>query len=532
MSNTFKILILSAVLNFSIMLHGKSQNSSIAGKIIDKTKQKPISFANIEVLEQNKGTLSNENGEFFLSDLAQKTIILKISHINYETRLIEVDLLEVQQKVTIEMELAKLETEEIVISGGNYSSQHENAIKIESIKALEIFKLGNPSFMSAISSIPGVDIISKSPGVVQPSIRGLSQTNILVLNNGIKLENFQFSENHPLMVDETNISQVEVIKGPASLLYGSDAIGGVVNIIKEKPAPIGTIFGNIQSQYFSNTNGTSSSLNIKGSNNSFHWSGGAGIKSHMDYSDGNGSYIPNSRFNAQNLSLNLGLTKKFGIFDIYYDYNKYQLGVTLKNVIPQITENSRKNEIWYQDLSNHLLTLKSTLFIKKSQLHFNFAYQHNNRKLQTDQNQPVVQTVDMDFKTFSYESKFSTKLHEKANLIIGFQGANKSNKNNESPNHIIPDATINDLGLFSLLQLSLGEKLKTQFGFRYDIRSIETQEDGNKDATNNTYANWSATAGATYDISKKLFAPTKLSQCFSLSKYCRTYPKRDSRPTV
>ena len=67
--------------------------------------------------------------------------------------------------------------------------------------------------------------------------------DILVLSNGVRIENYQFSENHPLGVDDNDVDKVEVIKGPASLLYGSDAIGGVINFIKAKPAPTGKIIG-------------------------------------------------------------------------------------------------------------------------------------------------------------------------------------------------------------------------------------------------------------------------------------------------
>ena len=94
-------------------------------------------------------------------------------------------------------------------------------------------------------------------------------TNILMLNNGVKLENFQFSEDHPFIIDEFGVDHIEVVKGPASLLYGSDAVGGVINIIKEKPAPEGKILGDYNAQYYSNTQGFVTNLGIKGSSKDF-----------------------------------------------------------------------------------------------------------------------------------------------------------------------------------------------------------------------------------------------------------------------
>ncbi|MDA3879478.1 MAG: TonB-dependent receptor plug domain-containing protein [Prolixibacteraceae bacterium] len=68
---------------------------------------------------------------------------------------------------------------------------------------------------------------------------------MLFLNNGVKLENYQFSEDHPYVIDETGIDRVEVIKGPASLLYGSDAVGGLINVLPEHAAAVGATEGDI-----------------------------------------------------------------------------------------------------------------------------------------------------------------------------------------------------------------------------------------------------------------------------------------------
>ena len=112
-------------------------------------------------------------------------------------------------------------------------------------------------------------MISKGSGVAKPVIRGLSMNDILVLNHGVRFENYQYSSHHPLGIDEFGIEGVEVIKGPASLLYGSDAIGGVINFIKEKPAPIGTVTGDYNMALYANSLGMTNNLGIKGSGKNF-----------------------------------------------------------------------------------------------------------------------------------------------------------------------------------------------------------------------------------------------------------------------
>ena len=132
-------------------------------------------------------------------------------------------------------------------------------------------------------------MISKGSGVSKPVIRGLSMNDILVLNNGVRFENYQYSSHHPLGIDEFGIDDVEIIKGPASLLYGSDAIGGVINFIKEKPAAANSIVGDYNMQLFSNTLGMINNLGLKGASKKFFGGLRVGQKTNSDFLQGGGA---------------------------------------------------------------------------------------------------------------------------------------------------------------------------------------------------------------------------------------------------
>ena len=488
---------------------GFAQNS-IKGKITNKTNNQPLPSANVYLPEQHKGTLTDNNGIYNMNHLPKGKIKIQFSYVGYKT-IIKTLLIEDSEIIlNIEMESAVLQAEEVVVSGGSYTTQHQNAIKIEILKSKDIVEIGTPSFTEAIANVPGVDMISKGIGVAKPVIRGLSMTNILMLNNGVKLENFQFSENHPFLIDEFGIDRIEIIKGPASLLYGSDAVGGVINVLKEKPAPIGKIIGDFNTQYHSNTQGIVSNLGIKGSSENFFWGLRGGLKSHADYRDGNEDYVPNTRFNEKSFKANLGLIKSFGLFRLYYDYNQPDLGMCVGDAIALTTENGRENKIWYQDLTNHLISTKNTLFFGKYKIDMNAAYQMNNRRLQTDNNKPFFEMVDMDMNTFSYEIKTYLPSGINSEYIIGLQGANKTNRNHDAPSHVLPDADVNDLSVFGLVQHTFFEKLKMQAGIRYDFRTISTVAETNKEAIDNDYGNISASVGATYELNKHILLRANL----------------------
>lgn len=488
---------------------GIAQNN-IKGKITDKTTNQPLPFTEVYLPEQHKGTLTNDNGTYILKNLPKGKIKIQFSYMGYKTIIKTIFIESSETILNVKMEPSVLQAEEVVISGGTFTSQHQNAIKIEILKSIDIAQSGTPSFTEAIANIPGIDLISKGCGVAKPIIRGLSMTNILMLNNGVKLENFQFSENHPFIIDEFGFDRIEIIKGPASLLYGSDAVGGVINVLKEKPAPVGEIIGDFNAQYHSNTQGLISNLGVKGSLESFFWGLRGGLKSHADYRDGKGNYIPNTRFNEQSFKANLGFIKSFGLFRIYYDYNQPDLGMCVGDAVPLTTENGRENKVWYQELNNHLISTRNTLFFGKYKIDANAAYQMNNRKLQTDNNKPAFEMVNMDLNTFSYEIKAYLPSKINSEYIIGLQGANKINRNNEAPNHVLPDADVNDFSVFGLIQYTFFDKLKTQAGIRYDFRNISTVAETNKEAINNDYENISASIGATYELNKHILLRTNL----------------------
>jgi len=238
------------------------------------------------------------------------------------------------------------------------------------------------------------------------------------------------------------------------------------------------------------------------------------LKSHADYRDGNNQYVPNSRFNEYSLKANAGWSNSLGLFRLYYDLNRPKIGMTVGDVIPLIQENGRKNKYWYQDLTNHLISSRNTLFIRNYKVDVNAAYQMNNRKLQTDDSKPVFEMVDMDLNTFSYEVKTYFPTKSTSEYILGIQGANKTNRNHEAPNHVLPNADVNDFSIFGLTQSSFFDKLKMQTGLRYDYRHISTDAEQNKEAVQNSYGNVSASLGATYDFSEKVLLRANVASAY------------------
>jgi iron complex outermembrane recepter protein len=500
-----KIVLVFFVLFLFIKVNAQNQ---IKGTVTDLGKN-PLVGATIYLPEMSKGTITDANGEFLLNNLPNGDIKIQVSFLGYNTQMLTVNMTG-QDSIEIKVMLttAVIQSQEVVVTGGYVTSQHENAVKIEVLRSKDIALSGTPNFMESLTKVPGVDMIAKGQGVSKPVIRGLSMNDVLVMNNGVRIENYQFSENHPLGIDDNDVERVEIIKGPASLLYGSDAIGGVINFIKENPAPVGKIHGDYRMQLHSNTLGMHNSIGLKGTSKNLFGGFRFGNKTHADYLQGGGDYVPNSRFNEMTFNAHTGYTGKIGTFKLFYDYFKQDLGMTVPAVKPLITEQGRKNEIWFQNLEHQLLSSQNSLYPGKFKWDINAAYQNALRKLQTTLDVPFV---EMNLNTITYESKLYLPSKDKSEYIIGLQGVSQNNRNlNNRSSQFLPDANINNIGFLGLAQYTFFKKLKVQGGLRFDMYKTETFALGIEGTRgyhapiNKKFSNLNGSIGATYSVNKKI----------------------------
>lgn len=485
---------------------------NIEGKIRDSKTGETLANANIYFPDIKKGTVADIDGDYILRNIPSGTHKLKISYLSYSTKTIKIE----GQNQTLKYDIT-LDPEssvclhQVIVTAGIYSTQDETAIKIETLNKKDIEGLGGISLIKDLTRIPGIDAISKGNGISTPIIRGLSTSNILVLNNGVKMQNFQFSTNHPYMIDEFGVEKIEVVKGPASLLFGSNAVGGALNFIKESPASIGQTKSDLNFSYNSNTQGISSNVGVKTTPGKMFFGIRAGLKTHRDYIDGGNNIVPNSRFNEKSGKFFTGINNKNSTSKLYIDYNQMNLGLTIPPAIKLFENNDRKNKNWYQNLSNLLISSKNIFHFGKYKNEININYQTNNRKLfESPSNETRFKTVDMLLNTLTYELKTNKSFKQK-NFIFSIQGLSQKNVNNDAPKHILPDFKLNDIAGMGLVQLNFRNNFHSQFGIRYDLRKIQIPEQETiKKEINKTYQNFSYSLGSTFNLSKHILLRTNI----------------------
>jgi iron complex outermembrane receptor protein len=133
--------------------------------------------------------------------------------------------------------------DEVVIRDKYAETQKkENSLNVEIVNSDYLKQNFGGSIMKSLERLPGISTIDIGSGQSKPVIRGLSFNRIVAVENGIKHESQQWGSDHGLEIDQYAIDNIEVIKGPASLIYGSDAIGGVIDM-KSRTLPVENSIG-------------------------------------------------------------------------------------------------------------------------------------------------------------------------------------------------------------------------------------------------------------------------------------------------
>lgn len=464
-----------------------SQNS-LYGKITDQ-EGNPLQGVEIYAPKIHKGTLTNSNGYYEIKNLPNSTVTFIFSSIGFQSVSKEIEIKNDPIEINVVLQEAIFQMDEVVVSTPFNKLQSENVMKVEFKTTEQLQRSGAISLSQGISNISGVSTISTGLGIGKPVIRGLSGNRVLVYSQGVRIENQQFGDEHGLGLNDNGLQSVEVIKGPASLLYGSDALGGVLYFNPEKFVNANTISSSVSQKYFSNTEGTSTQFDFKASTEKVKFLTSALYNSHSDYKIPDGDRVTNTRFNDFDVKAGLGFNLKDFSSELRFNFNTSKIGIT-EGIGDQSTSISMK--LPYQRIENYILSSHNHLFFDRSKLDMDFGYIANNRKefeehhheeehdeeeAEEEEHHELEITepaLYMKLKTFTYNVKYHLPKFNNLETIIGVQGLTQSNTN-YGEEILIPDANVNDLGVFTTA-LFQWKNNTLQGGIRFDTRSIKTEE--------------------------------------------------------
>lgn len=490
----------------------------ISGTVTD-TNNKPIFGAEIFIEELQKGTSTNENGYYELTKLPDNTIHIIVNYLGFETQIKTVKLIDENTIINFSLEEAVFNMDEIIISTPFNKLQSENVMKVDRATVQQLKSKGAATLIEGVSMLPGVSQVSTGTGIGKPVIRGLRGNRVLVYSQGIRLENQQFGDEHGLGIDDSSIESVEVIKGPASLLYGSDALGGVLYFNPVKFADENTFNLNIGQNYFSNTQGSGTTIGVKQSYDSWKFLASGAINNHSDYKIPDGERVTNSRFKEEIFNTAIGFNSKSVSSTLRFNFNHSAVGIP-EEIGLQST--NKTPLLPYQDLTNKMVSLNTIFFLKNSKITTVFGYTYNDRKEYEDEHhhdedhddddhdedghemeeEEIHPSLHLKLNTFSYDAKYHFPKIKNYEGIIGVQGLYQENAN-FGEEILIPNATMNDVGILYTGSYDWDNNSSIQGGLRFDVRNIKTEEHLIQhedevhvfDALDKNYQNFSASLG-------------------------------------
>lgn len=515
---------------FTLMLYTSvfAAVRQIQGRVIDANTKEILAGASISIPDLRITVIADDKGEFTFKNIPDKgKFLIEVKYLGYKTVTQNIDL---SDDSTLEIALSPsvIEAREVVITGTAFSTDNrKNSTSVTAVSKDQLINHPSGNLIDAISKVPGVSQITTGGGISKPVIRGLSFSRVLTLVDGAKQEGQQWGDEHGLETDQYNAERVEILRGAASLLYGSDALGGVINILEPLPAPEGKIRGEVISNYSHNNGLSGNSVMLQGNTNGFIWQGRGSYKNAFSYNTPNGR-IANTGYNETSLSSQLGLNKKWGYAHLNVSSFKNNIGLPDfirnsdgqfededGNVLDNAALKDRSLMLPFQDIRHYKVALNSNLLFGNNHLHSTLAFQNNQRReLEVNRKDP---SLFFDLKTYSYDFKYYLAERNGWEPVIGLAGSVQSNKN-RAPELLIPNYKANDAGLFAYAKKTW---INSTFnaGARYDYRNIEgiqMIDDGATKFNNfsNNFSNLSGALGFTHEFDEQLNFKTNVGSAF------------------
>jgi iron complex outermembrane recepter protein len=527
----------------------------LTGKVTDTKTGEVITGATVYIPELKTGDIVDKNGVYKIDKLPRTSVTVQVSFLGYKSIVEKVDLSATTTR-NFQLDQSITEINEIVITGTSRATEiTKSSVPIITLNNKELQQNLSTNIIDAIAKLPGVSAVTTGPNVSKPFIHGLGFNRVLTLFDGVRLEGQQWGDEHGIEIDENAVDRIEIIKGPASLTYGSDALAGVVNLLPASAFHLDTIQGQVEINYMTNNGLINTCGSLSGNRKGVIWGGVITHKQAENYMNKYDGRVYGTAYNETDLRVFAGLNKQWGYshlnFSIFNDLQEIPDGSRdslTRRFTKQITEadtyrpivsnselNSYKISVLHQHVQHYLLYSSNNFIIGTSKLGLTLGYQQNIRQEFSHPEFPDIAGTYLDLRTLTYDIKYSLPEYKGWETSVGINGMYQHNAN-KGTEFIIPDYHQLDIGPFVLVSKTL-KKLDLSAGLRYDIRNfsndqmytLDNSETGlgmrvNPPDTSmashifysykHAFSGISGSIGATYNISGKLLIKANIARGF------------------
>ena len=490
-------------------------SAPIAGHVVDR-EGFPLAGATVAIVELNRAAVTGKDGAFRLGIVANGHYTLSARRVGYRPAIATVVVAgqAVISELTLDVDALRIEPVNVTATRG-LSTALSTPLPVSTLTSDQVDRDGGVSLAASVAQLPGVRDVSTGKQIGKPMIRGLFGPRVLVLADGSRLEDYSWSDEDGPSIDARLANRVEVIRGPASVLYGSDALSGVVNVIPtDLPySADGTTQrrGALEAYGASNNAELGSAGMFEGAESNTAWRVMGTGRFSQNYNTPTGT-MPNSSFWAFNGEGAFGLRGDNGTTTIRAAHYGGEFHL-LESAGPETAD---PNGGPVRQTSDDRVQISHNYFISPTaRLEAKEQYQrHSLTEVSDDCVPPLGQTscqAVKDQRAFSMVLNTATVdltiHHTTGDHLLGAIGASGMYQasNSFGPIFIIPNATVNTVAAFAFEQLALG-RLTLVGGTRADVRNLTTdgQPELNLPPDNRSWSARSADGGVVFRASSNL----------------------------
>jgi iron complex outermembrane recepter protein len=487
-----------------LAIHTQAQKALFNATVTDDNGNVLIG-ALVLINNGEQSVVTNAQGRFQVMTSTNEQTLIEIRHIGFLSQRIIID---VNQSLpsSIALKPAVEMLREVTVTDNRATTiqrQHAHSTEVVNQSFLRTNQSG--SLMASLERLPGVGAMSIGSGQSKPAIRGLAFNRVVVVEDGIKHEGQQWGADHGLEVDQFAIEHVQIIKGPASITYGSDAIGGVVELghdhIPHKQSVSGMV--DIMSHSHNQLRGTSVALN--GRHEKWFFKTRFSMSDYGDYrvpTDRVSVYsypvslhnqqLRNTAGNEKSVMITTGYTSKHFTNRSMYSRNSHYSGFFANahgrepRNVNEYEHDASSRDILNpsQEVVHHKVTNKSALYAGNWQIKSELGYQYNDRSEWSEyfphgymhptahQIAGIPQNLERKYDKYTYSGNLSTTWNAENHVLTGGIQAEKQRNSINGYSFIIPGFEQNMLGGYLYDKMTLSSKITLHAAIRANWGNI------------------------------------------------------------
>ena len=469
------------------------KTTTLSGQVTDALDHSALIGVTIYIPELSEGTTTDATGHYRFSSLPAKTLTLQVSYIGHQTIIRTVDLTQDETADFVMAESNALLNEVVVTGLAGTSLMKQSPTPVSVVTRSDLFQTTSTNIIDALSHNPGISQITTGSGISKPVIRGLGYNRIVVVDDGVRLEGQQWGDEHGIEVDPQSVDNIEVLKGPASLRYGSDAMAGVVIFNDAPMLPRGKVSAGVSSEYQTNNGLLAYSLHADGNQNGWLWGLRYSDKWAHAYKNPYDGYVLNSQFRERALSGRLGVNRSWGYSHLKLSY--YHLTPSMVEgerdeatgafVYPVLVDGEEQTAIAtndqlkrygkgmpYQQIHHYKAVLDNSFYIGQGTLKALVGYQHNRRQEFEELLSPKTPGLDFMLHTINYDVNYNQTLADRWKTSVGVGGMYQRSLN-KGEEVLIPAYALFDWGIYATTAYHSGA-WSLSGGLRYDSRHVHS----------------------------------------------------------